>query len=147
MLAPIVMKNCATGVRNIVVTNATKHGARSVVLETVLIVNGALRDTVMSAPSENDEVNGVLRCDEYDCVNIACSSCLLERLQEGELDCMKCIKKATPLIKQLKDENKELKNENEALCKRIQNLEESKQSLEILMYNRMGISSRDSGCR
>ena len=97
--------------------------------------------------SENDEMNGVLRCDEYDCVNIACSSCLLKRLQEGELDCMKCIRKATPLIKQLKDENKELKDENEALCQRIQNLEESKQSLEMLMYNRMGITSRDIGCR
>ena len=92
--------------------------------------------------SENDEMNGVLRCDEYDCVNVACSSCLLEKLQEGELDCIKCIRKATPLIQQLKDENKELKDENEALCQRIQNLEESKQSLEILMQNRMGISSR-----
>ena len=87
-------------------------------------------------------MNGVLRCDEYDCDNIACSSCLLQRLQEGELDCIKCIRKATPLIQQLKDENKELKDENEALCQRIQNLEESKQSLEILMQNRMGISSR-----
>ena len=82
-------------------------------------------------------MNGVLRCDEYDCVNVACSSCLLKKLQEGELDCMQCIKKATPLIKLLKDENKELKDknkelkdENEALRKRIQNLEESKQSLE-----------------
>ena len=95
--------------------------------------------------SENDQMNGVLRCDEYDCVNVACSSCLLEKLQEGELDCIKCIRKATPLIQQLKDENKELKDENEALCQRIQNLEESKQSLEMVMYNRMGISSRDIG--
>ena len=49
MLAPTVMKNCATNVSNISVTNAIKHGARSVVLGIVLIVVGAPRDTVTSA--------------------------------------------------------------------------------------------------
>lgn len=49
MLAPIAMKKCAMSVSNIGVTNAIEHGAMSVVLETVLIVNGALRDTVTSA--------------------------------------------------------------------------------------------------
>ncbi len=80
--------------------------------------------------SEKDHINGVHYCDARYCDNIACSSCLIEQLQEGKLDCMTCMKRAAPLIKQLKDEIEELKEENEELHKRVRNLEERKQSLD-----------------
>lgn len=64
--------------------------------------------------SKEDKANEVLLCDDCD-RGYACSSCLLEKLHEGKLDCLACIKRVAPLIKQLKDENKVLKDENEEL--------------------------------
>jgi cell division protein FtsB len=63
----------------------------------------------------------VLLCDDCGC-GYACSSCLLEKLQEGKLDCLACIKRVAPLIKQLKDENKELKDSNESMRRQIQDI-------------------------
>ena len=64
--------------------------------------------------SKEDKANEVLSCDDCN-RGYACSSCLLEKLHKGKLDCLACIKRVAPLIKQLKDENKVLKDENEEL--------------------------------
>jgi len=89
--------------------------------------------------SKEDKANEVFYCGDCRC-GYACSSCLLDEIQQGDIDCQSCIKRVTPLIKQLKDENEELKDENrdlknaneylkdanESMRKRIQDLEESK---------------------
>lgn len=49
VLVPIVMKNCAASAWLLSVTDAIEHGAESVVVETVMIVTFAIRDTATIA--------------------------------------------------------------------------------------------------
>ena len=88
--------------------------------------------------SKEDKANEMFYCDDCD-KGFSCSTCVLDAIQRGFLDCQSCTKRVTPLVfeqnKRLKDENKELKDANKGLkemnmnqSKLIQDLRESKQN-------------------